>query len=264
MKQLKEWSEKWLLDFNISKCKRMHMGYNNPEFEYFLPEEEQTTKLEKSVAEKDLGVWVDQKLDFSKHVEEQTGKANRILGMIRASFTYLDIPTMRRLITSLVRPHLEYGNSVWNPLFLKDAQLVENVQRRATRLIPELNKEQLCGRHKRKLEYSERLKILKLPSLYYRRARGDMIEVWKYLNGIYQVDQTMLERDIGSNTRGHNLKLKKKHCRLKLRGHFFSQRVVTAWNNLPKEVAEASTIYTFKCRLDKAWEKHMYVQQPLF
>ena len=91
-----------------------------------------------------------------------------------------------------------------------------------------------------------------------------MIEVWKYLNDVYQVDQTMLKRDECSSTRGHCHKLKKQHNRLKLRSHFFSQRVVTAWNNLPKEVAEASTLLTFKCKLDKAWEEFMYIQHPMF
>ena len=264
LEQLKDWSVKWLLDFNSSKCKRLHMGPNNPEFEYSLPEGENSTKLEQTTAEKDLGVWVDKQLDFSRHVEEQAGKANRILGMIRSSFTYLDTPTLRKLYTSLVRPHLEYANSVWNPLYLKDAHAIENVQRRATRLVPELQKERIYGRDKRKPDYVERLRILKLPSLFYRRARGDMIEVWKYLNDVYQVDQTMLKRDECSSTRGHCHKLKKQHNRLKLRSHFFSQRVVTAWNNLPKEVAEASTLLTFKCKLDKAWEEFMYIQHPMF
>ena len=192
------------------------------------------------------------------------GKANRILGMVRASYTFLDGPTLRRLYTSLVRPHLEYANSVWNPPYIKDAQSIENVQRRATRLVPELQKECLYGNHKRKPDYIERLQILKLPSLYYRRARGDMIEVWKYLNGIYQVDQQMLVRDIGSSTRGHTLKLKKSHNRLLVRSHSFSQRVISTWNNLPKEVAEAKTMDTFKRLLDKAWEEYMFIQTPLF
>ena len=130
--------------------------------------------------------------------------------------------------------------------------------------MPELQKERQYGNNRRKPDYIERLQILKLPSLYYRRARGDMIEVWKYLNGIYEVDQQMLVRDIGSSTRGHNFKLKKSHNRLLVRSHFFSQRVISAWNNLPKEVAEAKTMDAFKRLLDKAWEEYMFTQNPLF
>ena len=58
--------------------------------------------------EKDLGVWMDSKLKFFNHVERAVSKANRILGLIRRSFTYLDMPLLKRLCTSMVQPLLEY------------------------------------------------------------------------------------------------------------------------------------------------------------
>ena len=85
-------------------------------------------------------------------------KANNILGAIR-SFSYLDNTIMLRLFTSLVRPHLEYANPVWSPRYKKDIYTIENVQKRATKMIPAI----------RDLPYKERLKILKLPSMAYRR-----------------------------------------------------------------------------------------------
>ena len=88
--------------------------------------------------------------------------------MIRRSFTYLDAEVVRTLYTSLVRPSLEYANAVWSPMYKKDAVAIENVQRRATKLVPKL----------KNLSYEERLKSLNLPSMYYRRARGDMIETF--------------------------------------------------------------------------------------
>ena len=68
-----------------------------------------------------------------------------------------------------------------------------------TKLVPEL----------KNLEYGDRLRMLKLPSLYYRRARGDMIETYIYLHGIYKVDRMPLELDNNTVTRAHSLKLKK-------------------------------------------------------
>ena len=79
--------------------------------------------------------------------------------------------------TSLVRPILEYENVVWAPTLKRDQQMLENVQRRTTKLVPEL-----------KNEYGERLRALKLPSFYYRRAGGDMVGTFKYLHGTYKVD----------------------------------------------------------------------------
>ena len=79
------------------------------------------------------------------------------------------------LFKSLVRPHLEYCNAVAYPQSIKQAKMLENVQRRATKLVSDV----------RELEYLERLKKLNLPSLCYRRDRVDMIEVFKYTHGLY-------------------------------------------------------------------------------
>ena len=100
--------------------------------------------------------------------------ANKLLGLIRRSYVYLDNATVKTLYTSLVRPHLEYGNTAWCPVFRKDCELLENGQRRATNLSPSL----------RDLSYVDRINALDLPSLYYRRARGDMIDTYKHMSGI--------------------------------------------------------------------------------
>ena len=84
--------------------------------------------------EKDLGVNVDPELKFSRHIEGQVNKANKILGMIRRSYIYLDKDTMKRLFVALVRPHLEFSNVAWSPRLIKDKKLLEGVQRRATKL----------------------------------------------------------------------------------------------------------------------------------
>ena len=124
------------------------------------------TTLATKTSEKELGVYVDTELTFEKHIETVVNQANRMLGLIRRSYTYLDSQSLLKLYTSLVRPTLEYANAAWTPILRRDQILLENVQRRATKLIPEL----------RDRDYEDRLRALKLPSLYYRRARGDMID----------------------------------------------------------------------------------------
>ena len=81
----------------------------------------------------------------------------------------------KQLFTAIVRPHLEYANAVWNPFLQKHIISVENVQRRATKMVPGL----------RDLSYEARLRALKLPTLAYRRYRGDMIEMYKLSHGLY-------------------------------------------------------------------------------
>ena len=118
---------------------------------------------------RDLWVQIYRDLKFDEQVEMVANKANKMLGLIRKSFTYLDGPTMKKLYTSLVKPILEYGNVALAPTLKRDQQMIENVQRRRTKLVPE----------QENLECGDRLRALKLLSLYYRRARGDMIETYK-------------------------------------------------------------------------------------
>jgi len=207
-----------------------------------------TVVLEESKCERDLGVMVDNELKFGQQVDAVVLKANRQLGLIKRSFTYLDEKTLVLLYTSLVRPILEYANVTWPVSFKKDTDKLERVQRRATRLLP----------HIRQLHYEDRLKILNLPSLVYRRVRGDMIEAYKFCHGLYTVDSGILVMANNSITRGHNLKLFRQTCRSRIRHDYFSQRIVEFWNGLPSDVVNASTVNSFKGRLDKHWEEYMF------
>jgi ribonuclease P/MRP protein subunit RPP40 len=201
---------------------------------------------EETTEENNLGIWISNDLKASTHCAKAVGKANQILGLIRRSFTYLDCRLMKQLFTAMVRPHLEYGNVVWHPFLRKDIQLLEGVQHRATRMVPGLSK----------LTYEERLKVMGLPSLAYRRVRGDAIEAYKYLHGIYKVDCTdimPLHKDTGFDTRGHCLKLQKRECKGRLRANYFGFRIVNIWNSLPEEVVMADTVNCFKGRFDRLY-----------
>ena len=169
--------------------------------------------------------------------------------MIRRTFKFMDRVIFSLLFKSRVRPILEYGNTIWSPRFKKDSDEIERVQRRATKMVPGLSK----------MPYEDRLKILKLPSLKYRRERGDMIETYKYLRNIYKTNLPSLQVDDTSHLRGHNMKLVKKRSNSDLRKHCFSNRIVNKWNSLPNYVVQVELLNSFKARLDKTWENHMYL-----
>jgi hypothetical protein len=120
---------------------------------------------------------------------------------------------------------------------------VEDVQRRATKLIGVLKDK----------TYPERLAALNLPSLEHRRARGDLIDAYMYVHNIYDTDRPQLQLHNGRDTRGNSLKLAKGRCRLNIRASYFSQQVVSSWNSLPDSIVTATTVNTFKNRLDKHW-----------
>ena len=131
---------------------------------------------------------------------------------------------------------------------------VMNVQRRATKMVPEL----------RNLEYTDRLRAIKLPSMYYRRARGDMIEVYKYLHGKYNVEEVPLLLDEIRVTRGHSRRLKKERVQTRQRRNHFRHRTVNRWNSLTEEVVSAPSLNSFKSRLDELWRGYSYIQNDCF
>jgi ribonuclease P/MRP protein subunit RPP40 len=207
LNSLDQWSSTWQLKFNAGKCKVMHLGSKNQQVDYSMKDNGVNMNLEVSVLEKDLGVWVDNKLKFTEHIDKAIVKGNQLLGLIYRTIVYRDGPLMKRLCTALVRPHLEYANAVWHPRYKKDSDNLERVQHRATRMVPGMSN----------IPYEERLRKLDLPSLVYRRYRGDMIEVYKYLHGLYDMDHSsLIPLHTGRITRGHSMKLQKKTCKLQL------------------------------------------------
>jgi len=243
--KLVEWTDTWLLHFNSTKCKVIHMGKNNPNFEYFMKDDVTVNLLESVKAERDLGVIVDEDLHFEDHINEIVKRANRISGLLIRTITYKDKCIMVPLFKALVRPILEYGNAVWCPKLRKHINEIENVQRRFTK----------CIIGQKDLTYEERLKWLGLPSLEFRRLRGDMIEVFKILHHIYdpKTTQNLLHKADSSLTvtRGHDLRLTKKSVKSSRFQQFFTNRVINTWNSLPQEAVSVDSVNAFKGRLDK-------------
>ena len=241
---LSKWSDDWLLKFNIKKCHVLTMGkFNNIQYthRYSLDHME----LEHVFEEKDLGVTMDMELNFQEHISAKIKKANSIMGLIRRTFSYLDEHLFKQLYTTFVRPHIEYAQSVWSPHLLKHVKQLENVQIRATSQVDGM----------KKMEYSERLRKLDLPTLLYRRERGDMIEVWKHFN---TYDQATLPPNFRRNIRNnrnhpHPYQLTWNRPSDGVRGiqnNSFYFRTATKWNNLPASVVQAEDMNSRNSRMN--------------
>ena len=235
--RLVKWSEKWQMLFNFGKCKCLHTGHRNLNVNYKMGD----TVLGTTVKEKDLGVTISADMKVSEQCGIAASKGNQILGLIRRNITYKGKKLIIPLYKAIVRPHLEYCIQAWRPYRKKDIDTLERIQRRATKMIPEL----------RDLSYEERLKECGLTTQETRRLRGDQIEVFKILNGYENIDRNMffsLKKD--SRTRGHEVKLVKDQCRLDIRKHSFSQRTINEWNKLSTDCVTASSVNMFKNKVD--------------
>ena len=111
-------------------------------------------------------------------------------------------------------------------------------------------------------DYIDRLKVLKLPSMHYRRDRADVIECYKFTHRLYKSEKPFTIDD-DTTRRGHSLKIKKVRAEKELRKHFFGNRIVNLWNSLPENVVTAPSINSFKNRLDKLWNGYLYELEPI-
>ena len=171
-----------------------------------------STDLQTTNLEKDLGVWIDPTLSFSKHCEIQVGKGNRTLGLIRRTYSYLDATSVTRLYTSLVRPKLGYGYSAWAPMYQNDCELLEKVQRRATKLVSTVQD-----------------KLMKKDSV---RWIYPVCTIDGHLSGYYTVINSYIQLEPHGYTRGHNKKLSKLRTNRRVR--------------LPQEVIDIPSLNSFK------------------
>ena len=187
--------------------------------------------------EKDLGIIVAQNLKSSSQCVAPAKSANQTLGMISRK----DKEVMMRLYQTLVRPKLEYCVQAWRPYLKKDIDLLEKVQKRATRLII----------NDRGLTYRERLKKLGLTTLE-TRLRGDMNDVFKILTVLMMLKLPIFSLCQVLDLEGMNLNcIYKPQTHLDIRKNFLqSYRVIDEWNRLPETVLPCNTLSTCKRKLD--------------
>ena len=242
LNNLCDWSDKWCMRFNTGKCKVVHVGKKNNEYDYNM----KGSTLGKVSEEKDIGVVVHSSLKPSRQCASAYQAASAVLHQIVSSFHYRDRHTFLKLYKTYVRPHVEFASSSWCPWTNHDIEIIEKVQMKAVGMISGL-----CGNN-----YEEKLKELGMQSLEARRLRYDMIETYKTIHGLNKMDKYNFFKFVNesrvTNTRlaADPLNLVTQRSNTEVRRNFWSQRVVGPWNRLPAEVKRACNTETFKTLYD--------------
>lgn len=234
IKAIESWSLKYDMPFNYTKCSVMHFGGSNPSFPYYM----NGAAVRCSDCEKDLGVYVDKKLNFVQHIDYITAKARRLCGWILRVFTTRDPVMLRKLYICFVRPVLDYASVVWSPCKKAQIDNIEAVQRKFTKRISSL----------RNVSYIDRLNALSLESLQMRRNNHDILFVCSIItsNVPHMHMLFRLQRDnTNKSVRGHGLCLARHRCNTRVRQEFVTYRVITHWNSLPNRVID--TLVNCRC-----------------
>ena len=198
----------------------------------------------------DLGIFIDPTLSFDSHIEYIIKKASSKSAQILENFTYRSKHVLVPLFKTLVRPVLEYVNNAWNSSQRHNIDDIEAVQRRFSKKILEV----------KKLPYEERLSKINLPSLEYRRFRGDLIETYKIAHNYYDNASvnSLLKFRSNSRLRGHNFTIIKNSSNKNSYQNFFTNRVCNYWNSLSEDIVNAKSINSFKNKIDQKYKDLMF------
>ncbi len=255
---ISEWSVKWKMCFNYKKCKFMRIGnlkLCDQDLQIIMRgTNNEHHPLEETSEEKDLGVYLQNNLKWNVNIDKACTKAYNSLGLLRRTFrTWTNVKTFRTLYTAFVRPHLEYAPQVWNSLALEDIKKIEKVQKRATKLVPQL----------KNLGYGERLLNLGLTSLADRRTRGDLVQMFKFKSGQNTIELIGPTNNLNVDTnsdgpassvmarRRTSIRVVKEFVKkCSVREKFFSNRVADVWNGLDDGLVASSSVNRFKKMYD--------------
>ena len=228
------------MHFNTDKCHILHLGRNNPHFNYTLG----GVQLSSVEEEKDIGVLINNNLKPGRQCERAARTANGVLSQILRSFSYRDKKILPKIFKTYVRPHLEFSSPAWSPWQRGDVHTLEKVQQRFIRAISGLTG-----------TYEEKLTEVGMESLESRRRKLDLVQTYKIVHGVDNVNSSIWfnliteNRHHGTRMTSDGLYLEKQRSRHETRANFFSQRVVGAWNALPPAIRHARSVASFKFQL---------------
>ena len=247
------WNEDQQLNIASHKCYSIQFAKSNhgppPSF-YIHNEEVQYTPLIR-----DLGVYISDDLKWQSHIEKIVKKASLTSYQILKCCKSRNIWTLKKLLTTYIRPQLEYNTSVWSPYLQRDIKRVESVQKLYTRSIFLRCAIPFSS-------YKDRLDKINLESLERRRLNYDLILLYKMINGLSYLNfyEYFQLSNYQYNLRRNSLQIKPLHninTTNNIWTKNFFNRIPIHWNKLPNDVVTSPTLSIFKQRVKRYTFNHL-------
>ncbi|MEW8547660.1 MAG: reverse transcriptase family protein [Candidatus Thiodiazotropha sp.] len=234
-----EWSNTWLMRFNAAKCHLLRITRQRK----LIPTKYniQGVQLQEVDHHPYLGVEFSSDLTWKLHISNITSKANRILNLLRRHLYGCNQEVKSRAFTSLVRPHLEYSSSVWDPYYKQDIFALEKVQRKGARFV--------TGNYSYLESVTSMLQTLDWPPLQQRRQARRLTHFYKAANNLSPVRIPEYVTASSNRTRTHDLAFIQLHTNYEQYKHSFLPRTIREWNALPPDLVHAVSVDDFSSRL---------------
>ena len=251
---LTKWAQDWGMSFNIPKCKIMHIGRNNPRYEYTMSGK----LLAKVEEEKDIGVTVHSSLKPSRHCQKIAATSNTVLRQLTKNFHYRDRHVFKKLYVQYVRPHVEFASPAWSPWSEQDKTLLEKVQIKAVNLVTGM----------KGLTYEDKCKELGLETLEQRRTKQDILQTYKIIHGVDKVEHERLFQltgpTLGRQTRftADPLNIVVERANLDIRKNSYTIRAAEHWNRLDSDMKSSNSVLTLKGKLTQTKTTGRAVEGP--
>lgn len=241
---LVHWCSKYKLTFNLDKCKCV--TYSTSDNNHVVPRNYHIDlhTIVNTNEQLDLGITFDSRLTFNKHISNVVSKANRMLFIISRAFYFSSYNTKLILYRTFVMPQLEYASCIWNNQSMRHSEMLERIQKRATKYI-------LRGTCWSRLDYKSRLNKCHLLNLHSRRLLLDLCNLYKYLNSRNAIKNIESLGMIKSHAPSRPLDFKETYARSSKLRKEFSKRIVSQWNKLPMNIKLCNKLSLFKSHLCK-------------
>lgn len=236
------WAQDWQMEFNVSKCQVLSVSNRHCLFNssYVL----NNAILENVDSFKYLGITITKDLKWNKHISAACARASGVLRFVARN---LQIPSRiikERAYMSLVRPHVEFCSSVWDPHTQQLQHKLEMVQRRAARFV--------TGRYHNKSSVSNMINDLNWKSLQSRRRDARLLMFFKMEHSLVDINfKHQLQSQTVSLRHGNNFSYHIPNSNID--SHLFSYlpQTIRNWNSLPDSLVSCSSLDVFRRDLQK-------------